>query len=71
MNNSTDALRSDRLPIVGITIGDVAGIGPEISLKAVADADVRATCRTILIGDLAYLKKAAADLGFSLDFVES
>ena len=70
MNNSTDALRSDRLPIVGITIGDVAGIGPEISLKAVADADVRATCRTILIGDLAYLKKAAADLGFSLDFVE-
>ena len=70
MNNSTDALRSDRLSIVGITIGDAAGIGPEISLKAVADADVRATCRIVLIGDLAYLKKAAHDLGLSLDFVE-
>lgn len=44
---------------VGITIGDAAGIGPEISLKAAADADLVAECRPVLIGDLAHLRKAA------------
>ena len=58
------------LPVVGITIGDAAGIGPEISLKAIADANVRAACRPVLVGDLAYLIKAAEDCGLNLSFVE-
>ena len=37
-------------PRVGITVGDPAGIGPEIALKAVADARVRDVCEPVLYG---------------------
>ncbi|MGH8638719.1 MAG: 4-hydroxythreonine-4-phosphate dehydrogenase PdxA [Burkholderiales bacterium] len=39
-----------RLPRVGITVGDPAGIGPEITLKAVADPAVRAVCEPVIYG---------------------
>ncbi|MGZ5126735.1 MAG: PdxA family dehydrogenase [Burkholderiales bacterium] len=39
------------LPRVAITLGDPAGIGPEIALKAALDPAVRAMCRPILFGD--------------------
>ncbi len=38
------------LPCVGITVGDPAGIGPEIALKAAGHPDVRAVCRPVLYG---------------------
>ena len=60
--------KTDSLPKVGITIGDAAGIGPEISLKAMSDVEVRAVCRPILIGDLAFLEKAARGLGLDIQF---
>lgn len=44
-----------RKPRIGITIGDPAGIGPEVSLKAVADERVLAACVPVLIGDAQYL----------------
>ncbi len=59
----------EHVPVVGITIGDAAGIGPEVSLKAVADADVAAVCRPVLIGDMAFLKKTAFDMGLPIDLV--
>ena len=37
-------------PRIGITVGDPAGIGPEISRKAVKDRDVAAICETVLYG---------------------
>jgi 4-hydroxythreonine-4-phosphate dehydrogenase len=37
-------------PRVAITVGDPAGIGPEISLKAASHPDVRAVCEPILYG---------------------
>ncbi|HEY6509095.1 MAG TPA: 4-hydroxythreonine-4-phosphate dehydrogenase PdxA, partial [Vicinamibacterales bacterium] len=37
-------------PRVAITVGDPAGIGPEIALKAAADARVRAVCEPVLYG---------------------
>ena len=37
-------------PRVGVTVGDPAGIGPEIALKAVEDAQVRAVCEPVLYG---------------------
>ena len=46
-------------PRVGITIGDPAGIGPEISLKSVASAEVRAVCLPVLIGDARELRRQA------------
>src|SRR5262245_48928285 len=39
-------------PRVGITLGDPAGIGPEIAMKAAADERVRAVCEPVLYGSL-------------------
>ena len=60
----------ESVPVIGITIGDAAGIGPEVSLKAVAEGEITTLCRPVLIGDLAFLKLAATDLGPDLNFVE-
>ena len=40
-----------RRPRVGITMGDPAGVGPEVVLKAIAEEEVRAVCRPVIIGD--------------------
>jgi len=40
-----------RTPRLGITMGDPAGVGPEITAKALARPDVVATCRPVVIGD--------------------
>ncbi len=60
-----------KLPVIGITIGDAASIGPEISLKAVADEKVRKACRPILIGDLRHLNAVCERLHLALTFVRS
>jgi 4-hydroxythreonine-4-phosphate dehydrogenase len=39
-----------RRPVVGITVGDPAGIGPEIALKAAADPRVTAVCEPRVYG---------------------
>ena len=39
-----------KLPRLAITLGDPAGIGPEIALKALADADVRRLARFVVFG---------------------
>ena len=40
-----------RVPVLGITMGDPAGVGPEITAKALARPEVTAVCRPIVIGD--------------------
>jgi 4-hydroxythreonine-4-phosphate dehydrogenase len=50
-------------PRLGITLGDPAGIGPEVVVKALARADVRAACRPVVIGDRETLRETAARLG--------
>jgi 4-hydroxy-L-threonine phosphate dehydrogenase PdxA len=40
-----------QLPRIAIASGDPAGIGPEISLKAALDAQVRRMCRPLVVGD--------------------
>ena len=39
-------------PILGITMGDPAGIGPEVIAKALAMPAVHRLCRPIVIGSL-------------------
>jgi 4-hydroxythreonine-4-phosphate dehydrogenase len=48
----------DALPIIGITMGDPVGIGPEILLKALTRPDVRACCRPLVLGDSRILAAA-------------
>jgi len=40
-----------RLPLIGITMGDPAGIGPEVILKAIFLYKIYEECRPIVIGD--------------------
>src|SRR5256885_10774468 len=47
-----------KAPIIGITMGDAAGIGPEIIAKAVDRPEVYGYCRPIVIGDARRLQKA-------------
>src|SRR5699024_3233565 len=47
-------------PVIGITIGDVNGIGPEVIIKALADARMLKLCTPVIYGTtkvLAYYKK--------------
>ncbi len=46
------------LPILGITMGDPYGTGPEITVKALSDRKVYDRCRPIVIGDSAALEYA-------------
>jgi len=59
----------DDLPRVGVTIGDAAGIGPEISLKAIANPELRSVCRPVLIGDASTLRRSADELGTYINLV--
>lgn len=38
-------------PIIGITMGDPASIGPEIAIKALLNDSIHAICRPLLVGD--------------------
>ncbi|MCK2054893.1 4-hydroxythreonine-4-phosphate dehydrogenase PdxA [Methylobacterium sp. 37f] len=57
-------------PTIAITMGDPAGIGPEIIMKALAHADVRALCRPLVIGDAERLRQAGRIVGTGMS-VES
>ncbi len=45
-------------PFLGLTIGDPAGIGPEIVAKAVTQEEVRAACRPLVIGEAGIMRRA-------------
>jgi 4-hydroxythreonine-4-phosphate dehydrogenase len=45
-------------PIIGITMGDAAGIGPEIVDKAISYDEIHKICRPVVIGDAHVLAEA-------------
>ncbi|RKD69499.1 4-hydroxythreonine-4-phosphate dehydrogenase [Sinobaca qinghaiensis] len=53
-------------PIIAITMGDAAGVGPEIIVKALQDETLYSRCRPFVIGDTARLNQAAALCGLSV-----
>jgi 1,2-dihydroxy-3,5-cyclohexadiene-1,4-dicarboxylate dehydrogenase len=54
-------------PRIAIAVGDPAGIGPEVSLKAALDPAVRDACRVLLVGDADVLKRHAAACRIAVD----
>ena len=60
------------LPIVGITMGDPTGIGPEIIAKALSREELFQSCRPIVLGDQAVLAKTLRmlRLDMSLEVIE-
>ncbi len=51
------------LPTIAITMGDAAGIGPEIIMKALAGRQVDTFCRPLVVGDAARLRQAGDIVG--------
>lgn len=64
-NNPQNHISSQILPRIGITTGDAAGIGPEITLKAIADENIRKVCVPVIIGDASVLRRTAQELALS------
>ena len=54
---------TDTRPILGVTMGDPSGSGPEILIKALTRPGVRAVCRPIVVGDGATMRRAAEIVG--------
>jgi 4-hydroxythreonine-4-phosphate dehydrogenase len=46
-----------RKPVVAVTMGDPAGIGPEVILKALADPSIKKTCDPLILGDWGVLQR--------------
>ncbi len=59
------------LPRVAITMGDAAGIGAEVILKALADENLKQICSPVIIGDTSFLNRTAESLKLDFDFVET
>ncbi len=55
-------------PVIGVTMGDPAGIGPEIAIKVLSKPKVYRICKPVLIGDLGLLKKTALKLKIRSSF---
>jgi len=53
-------------PLIGVTMGDPAGVGPEIIAKAFADPRVLAECRPLVVGDADVIRLAIELVGSPL-----
>lgn len=55
-------------PRVAITLGDVAGVGPEVVVRALAHASLHRECLPLVVGSDEVMRRAAALLGSPLKF---
>lgn len=55
-------------PIIGIPLGDPAGVGPEIVVKALANKEIYDICRPVIIGERSSLLQAVAVCNLGIDF---
>ena len=56
---------------IGITMGDPAGIGPEIIVKTLHEMSPEARSRSIVVGNFDFLERASRMIGAQLKFSES
>jgi 4-hydroxythreonine-4-phosphate dehydrogenase len=61
---------SSAKPTVGITMGDPAGIGPEVIARALKDPRAGGACRAIVIGSAAVFKQVGGDRLPVLDVIK-
>ncbi|MDQ0679631.1 4-hydroxythreonine-4-phosphate dehydrogenase [Arthrobacter pascens] len=60
---ATSKTEQNALPYVAVTMGDGAGVGPEVVVAAVLDPKINAECRPVVVGDALRLRQAADILG--------
>jgi 4-phospho-D-threonate 3-dehydrogenase / 4-phospho-D-erythronate 3-dehydrogenase len=58
------------LPLIAVTLGDVAGIGPETIVRAALSPKVRKTCRLLAVGHPRVLEWAVELVGEQLNIIE-
>jgi 4-hydroxythreonine-4-phosphate dehydrogenase len=51
------------IPTIAVTLGDPSGIGPEVVLKALSDAEIASLATWILVGDSGTLREAGKTCG--------
>ena len=59
--------REELRPVVAITLGDPAGVGAEVTLKALADPEIQRSAQFIVLGDRAAVTPAERSTGVRLD----
>ena len=52
------------LPRIAVTMGDPAGVGPELCLRLLQSEEVRALCQPVVIGDAGVLARVTRTLGW-------
>jgi 4-hydroxythreonine-4-phosphate dehydrogenase len=55
-------------PLIGLALGDVTGVGPEVTLKALAREAAADDARYLIIGDEHVLRRLITKLGISFPF---
>jgi 4-phospho-D-threonate 3-dehydrogenase / 4-phospho-D-erythronate 3-dehydrogenase len=55
-----------KAPIIAVTMGDAAGIGPEIIMRALAHPELYRRCRPLVVGDAARLRLAGRAVASAL-----
>ena len=59
--------RHESRPLLGITMGDPAGIGPEVSAKALTGAGLRKVCFPLVVGSLSVMRQTVKKLKSSCE----
>ncbi len=54
-------------PVVAVTMGDPAGIGPEVVLKALSDGALKRVCVPVIVGDAKHHRKTADSIGLKIN----
>jgi 4-hydroxythreonine-4-phosphate dehydrogenase len=67
--SETSAAAPER-PLIGVTVGDPAGIGPEITVKALQDPEVQRSVRALVIADRGVLERALETLRLDVELHE-
>lgn len=65
-----DASTSIPKPRLAWTLGDVAGVGPELVVKAWPDPTIHTLCAPVVLGNRVVLERAARSLGIPIEIVE-
>lgn len=67
---SMSTTTQDTRPLIAVTMGDGSGVGPEVTVGALLDANAYKISRPIVIGDCHRLSLGAAALGLKAEIVE-
>ena len=58
------SVMNENVPLIALTMGDVAGIGPEVIVKGWADPRLHSVARPLVIGDFGALERACKFVGY-------